>query len=202
MTSLPFTGFKRIAQTFAALAFAALLAGCAHPIVVQAENTPDRVEANLIQKKVAYAMTDADRAKQVTTQGGGGDKVSYYPYRDLEKSLRDTLRSVYTDVAVVPSATDANAVRDAGAVLVFTPQINTTSNSPSPFTWPPTEFSTEFVCKVTDATGAEVAQLRVTGQGVAEFSEFKSNFSLAANRAGTDATSKLGAAIRNNPRLR
>ena len=180
----------------------AVLAGCAHPIVVTAEKTPERVEAQLIQKKVAYAMNDADRAKEVTTAGGGGDRVSYYPYRDLEKAVRDALRSVYADVVVIRSATDAHAVRESGAALVFTPEINTTSGSPSPFTWPPTTFTSEIACKVTDASGQEVTRLVATGAGNAEFSEFKSNFSLAANRAGTDVASKLSAEIRAHDKLR
>jgi hypothetical protein len=147
-------------------------------------------------------MTEADRGKQVITPGGGGDRVSYYPYRDLEKTLRDTLRSVYADVVIVASAADAKAVRESGASLVFTPEITTTSSSPSPFTWPPTQFGTEIVCRVTDLEGQEVTRLRVNGTGNAEFSEFKSNFSLAANRAGTDAAEKLSAEIRANPKLR
>ncbi|CAN7657572.1 hypothetical protein LJR130_005072 [Variovorax sp. LjRoot130] len=186
----------------AATAVVAVLAGCAHPIVVSAEKTPERVESQLVQKKVAYAMTDADRAKEVTTEGGGGDRVSYYPYRDLEKAIREALRSVYADVIVIRSAADANAMRDSGVALVFTPEIKTTSGSPSPFTWPPTRFTSEIACKVTDASGQEVASVRAAGSGNAEFSEFKSNFSLAANRAGSDVASKLSAEIRANDKLR
>jgi hypothetical protein len=192
----------RIARIAAAVTFIAVLAGCAHPIAIQAEKTPERVETNLAPKKVAYAMTEADRGKQAITPGGGGDRISYFPYRDLEKAIRDALRSVYTDVIVVPTASDANAVRESGAALVFTPEIVTTSSSPSPFTWPPTVFGTEIICKVTDATGQQVSTVRVSGSGNAEFSEFKSNFGLAANRAGTDAAAKLSAEIRNDPKLR
>lgn len=192
----------RIARIAAAVTFIAVLAGCAHPIAIQAEKTPERVETNLTPKKVAYAMTEAERAKQVITPGGGGDRISYFPYRDLEKAIRDALRSVYADVVVVPTASDANAVRESGAALVFTPEIVTTSSSPSPFTWPPTVFGTEIICKVTDATGQQVSTVRVSGSGNAEFSEFKSNFGLAANRAGTDAAAKLSAEIRNDPKLR
>ncbi len=192
----------RIVRVAAAATFIAVLAGCAHPIAIQAEKTPERVETNLAPKKVAYAMTEADRGKQAITPGGGGDRISYFPYRDLEKAIRDALRSVYADVVVVPTASDANAVRESGAALVFTPEIVTTSSSPSPFTWPPTLFGTEIICKVTDATGQQVSTVRVSGSGNAEFSEFKSNFGLAANRAGTDAAAKLSAEIRNDPKLR
>jgi PBP1b-binding outer membrane lipoprotein LpoB len=39
----------------AALATAALLAGCSHPITMITETAPPRSVAHLIQKKVAYA---------------------------------------------------------------------------------------------------------------------------------------------------
>lgn len=191
----------KLSRIAALIAFIAMLAGCAHPIAIQAEKTPERVEATLTQKKVAYAMTEVDRNKQVITPGGGGDRVSYYPYRDLEKGMREALRSIYLDVVVVTSATDTNAVRESGALLVFTPEIITISSSPSPFTWPPTQFTTEIVCKVTDASGLEISRIRVIGTGNAEFTEFKSNFGLAANRAGTDATAQLSKAIRTEPKL-
>lgn len=199
MKSTPFVRWGRIA---AGAALIALLSACAHPISVAPQKTPERIETQLIQKKVAYAMTDAERGKEVTTPGGGGDKVSYYPYRDLEKAIRDALRSVYQDVVVVRSAKDAAAVRESGAALVFTPEIKTSSSSPSPFTWPPTKFSSEIVCTVTDAGGQEVTKMSATGNGAAEFDEFKSNFSLASQRAGTDAAARLADAIRSDAKLR
>lgn len=192
----------RIGRLAAALAFAAVLVGCAHPISMNAETAPERVESKLIPKKVAYALSDAERGKQVITPGGGGDRVSYFPYRDLEKSIRDALRAVYQDVVVVKSATDAEAIKTSGAALVFTPEIKTDSSSPSPFTWPPTIFKTEIACTITDATGAEVTRVKAVGNGVAEFSEFKGNFGLSASRAATDVTAKLAEEIRSNEKLR
>jgi len=191
----------RLGRLVAAAALVALLAACAHPISINAQETPARVEAQLIQKKVAYAVSDADRKKEVITPGGGGDRISYYPYRDLEKGMRDALRSVYQDVVVISSAADKAAVQESGAALIFKPEITTTSSSPSPFTWPPTQFSTDISCVVADATGAEITKLQVQGSGVAEFSEFKSNFGLAAQRAGTDVAAKLAEEIRKNGQL-
>jgi len=192
----------RIFRIATALAFVAVIAGCAHPITMNTDTAPERVDSMLIQKKVAYALSDTERSKQVITPGGGGDRVSYFPYRDLEKSIRDALRAVYVDVVVVKSATDQNAVKDSGASLIFTPVIKTTSSSPSLFTWPPTIFTTEIICTVTDATGVEVTQISATGNGVAEFSEFKGNFGLSAKRAATDASEKLSQEIRSNTKLR
>lgn len=192
----------QIARLAAAAAVVAILTGCAHPISMSTDTAPARVESTLIQKKVAYALSDAERGKQVTTPGGGGDKVSYYPYRDLEKSIRDALRAVYQDVVVIKSAADAKAVADSGATLVFTPEIKTTSSSPSPFTWPPTVFTTEISCTVTDTSGVEITRVRAIGNGVAEFSEFKGNFGLSAKRAAEDVSTKLSQEIRSNEKLR
>ncbi len=193
---------SRIARLFGAVVFTAVLVGCAHPISMNAEKAPERVESTLIAKKVAYAMTDADRGKQVTTPGGGGDKVSYFPYRDLEKSIRDALRAVYQEVVVVKSATDSEGIRSAGVEMVFTPDIKTDSSSPSAFTWPPTVFTTEIACIVTDASGQEVGRVQAVGNGAAEFGEFKNNFGLSASRSATEVAAKLAEQIRGNGKLR
>jgi hypothetical protein len=186
----------------AALATAALLAGCSHPITMITETTPPRSVAHLIPKKVAYVMTDAQRDQQVTTAGGSGDRVSYYPYRDLEKSIRDALRAVYRDVIVLRTAGDAKVNEAAGVSLVFTPQIKTDSSSSSWVTWPPTSFTAEVACVVSDAAGAEVTRLRATGNGTAEFGEFNGDYGLAARRAATRLTSQLSSEIRRNEKLR
>lgn len=190
------------ARTAAAVALAAMLAGCAHPITMITETAPPRSPAYLVPKKVAYVMTDAQRDQQVTTAGGSGDRVSYYPYRDLEKSIRDALRAVYRDVVVLRTAGDARSNEAAGVSLVFTPRIATDSSSSSWISWPPTNFTAEVACVVTDAAGAEVTRVRATGNGTAEFGEFKGDFGLAARRAATRLTAQLSSEIRKNEKLR
>jgi hypothetical protein len=185
-----------------AAATAALLSACSHPITMITETAPPRSVAHLVPKKVAYVMTDAQRDQQVTTAGGSGDRVSYYPYRDLEKSIRDALRAVYRDVVVLRTATDAKANEAAGISLVFTPQIKTDSSSSSWLTWPPTSFTAEVACLVTDASGAEVARVRAVGNGTAEFGEFKGDYGLAARRAASRLTSQLSSEIRRHDKLR
>lgn len=64
-------------------------------------------------------MTEADRAKQVTTEGGGGDKISYFPYKDLEKGIRDALKSLYRDVVLVRSPSDFEAFKRDGVGIIF-----------------------------------------------------------------------------------
>jgi len=194
--------FPSIARLACAVALAALLAGCSHPITMITETAPPRSLAHLVPKKVAYVMTDAQRDQQVTTAGGSGDRVSYYPYRDLEKSIRDALRAVYRDVVVLRTAGDAKANEAAGVSLVFTPQIKTDSSSSSWITWPPTSFTAEVACVVSDAAGAEVARVRAVGNGTAEFGEFNGDYGLAARRAATRLTSQLSSEIRRNEKLR
>jgi hypothetical protein len=138
---------------------------------------------------------------QVTTAGGSGDRVSYYPYRDLEKSIRDALRGVYRNVIVLRTAGDAKANEAAGVSLVFTPQIKTDSSSSSWVTWPPTSFTAEVSCVVSDAAGAEVTRVRATGSGAAEFGEFNGDYGLAARRAARQMTSQLSSEIRRNAKL-
>ena len=188
----------RLLLAFAAVA---LLAACAHPITMITEAAPPRSMAHLIPKKVAYVMTDAQRDLQVTTAGGSGDRVSYYPYRDLEKSIRDALRGVYRNVIVVRTASDAKANEATGVSLVFTPQIKTDSSSSSWITWPPTAFTAEVSCVVTDAAGFEVTRVRAVGNGAAEFGEFNGDYGLAARRAARQMTSQLSSEIRRNEKL-
>lgn len=183
------------------LAGIALLGGCAHQIAINPIDTPTRAEAALSPKHAAYVLNDADRAQQVYTPGGGGDKVSYFPYRDLEKSLRDALRAVYRDVVVVKSATDATAIQANNVAFVFKPAITTASSSDSLLTWPPTRFTINLECVVTAPDGTALARFRVTGEGQAEFSEFKNDFGLAGRRAASDLSEKLRQAIKDNPAL-
>lgn len=185
-----------------AAALIALLAACAHPIGISPLETPVRNETSLNPKKVAYVMTDADRAREVTTPGGGGDKVSYFPHRDLEKAIRDALRAVYADVFVIKSATDTEAIKAFDVSFVFSPEITTTSESPSPFTWPPTKFGIDMTCKVTDPDGKLLTQVRAQGNGAAEFSEFVKDFGLAGRRAATLVSEQLKQEVMSNPQLR
>ena len=185
-----------------ATALLALLTACAHPIGISPLETPVRNEAGLNPKKVAYVMTEADRAREVITPGGGGDKVSYFPYRDLEKSIRDALRSVYADVFVVKSASDREAIASFGVSYVFSPGITTSSSSPSPFTWPPTQFAIDLTCEVSDTEGKPVTSVKAQGKGTAEFAEFKSDFGLSGRRAAAQLSEQLKQQVLADTKLR
>lgn len=57
-------------------------------------------------------------------------------------------------------------------------------------------------CSVSDAKGKNVASVIVSGDGAAEFSEFKSDFGLSARRASTDLGNNFAAAIRKQEAIK
>lgn len=187
-----------------ALFLSALLAGCAHPIAISPDVAKIEPEVNTpqIKKSVGYFIIPGARETEFTTPGGGGDKVSYKPYRDLETSLYSMLSNVFTSVNLMNSATDKEAIDKYAITLVVTPQIATSSSSPSAFTWPPTRFSVTLTCTVYDPQGKLVASKVVTGEGHAEYDEFKSDFPLAARRASLDAMKKMQTLLLSSPELR
>jgi len=194
----------RMIKFLASLAAFAALAGCAHPIVV----SPDiaRIERDAasqpIKKDVAYYIADDVRNREVITPGGGGDKVSYVPYRDIETAFYKMLTNVFGNVTKLKSPTDADAIKKNNIAYVITPTMVTNSSSPSPFTWPPTQFYVELSCDVTDASGKRVMFTKVLGEGKAEFDEFKSDFSLSGKRGTQDALLKMQRALLDAPELR
>ncbi|CAB3648653.1 hypothetical protein LMG24238_00974 [Paraburkholderia sediminicola] len=190
----------------------ATLAGCAHDITISGDPASltatsttaatSTAQTQPINKTVGLVITDELRAKEVVTPGGGGDKVAYKPYRDLELPIYVELSQVFSNVVKLNTVPDEATVQSKSLAYVVTPTISTTSSSPSLLTWPPTDFSVTLVCTVTDPSGKLVTKKEVTGNGHAEFGEFKRNFGLAAQRATIDAVQKLQAAMQDSPELR
>lgn len=179
------------------------LFGCAHPIAMNPDlNSIKSTNANSIQKSVGYHIPDSAKALEVTTAGGGGDKIRYFPYRDLEPGFYKALSEVFSNVSRIQNPKDTAAIAKSGISFLITPEITTLSSSDSPFTWPPTQFTVSLVCTITDAQGQPVQVVRVSGYGVATFDEFKSNFALAAVRASNNALNLLIAALNDMPQLR
>ena len=167
------------------------LTGCAHPVSL----APDVSKimgsgANKIDRKVGLVVTDEQRRFQQTTPSGGGDKVSYLPYRDLESGLYVALSENFAGVTRVAGVNDPKVAADGLALLVL-PAIATTSFSPSLVTWPPTVFTVAVTLSVVDLRNKPVTEIKVQGEGRAEFAEFKTDVSLAAKRAAEDALKKL-----------
>lgn len=189
--------------TLALLLSSALLFGCAHPITMNANLDAVKAEGVArIDKQVGYHIAEADRAREVTTPGGGGDKVSYFPYRDLEAGFYKALSEVFKGVTKIADPADAKALQANGIALLIKPEITTTSFSPSLFTWPPTIFTVALSCTVTDPQGRQVKVVQVQGEGRAEYAEFASDFSLASKRASQDVLTKLVKALAQDPDLR
>lgn len=179
------------------------LFGCAHPIALNPDLASIKTDnAAVIEKSVGYHISDAAKALEVTTAGGGGDKVRYFPYRDLEPGFYKALSEVFSNVTKIQNPKDAAAIAGSGIAFLITPEITTLSSSESPFTWPPTQFTVNLACTITDAKGQPVQVIRVSGYGVATFDEFKSNFSLAAVRASNHALKLLISALNESPKLR
>lgn len=194
---------KRLLALLLLAILSVVMTGCAHPITMNpdlAKISGDK--AAVINKSVGYHISDAAKALEVTTGGGGGDKVRYFPYRDLEPGLYKALGEAFARVSKIQNPADAAAVASSGIALLITPEIKTISSSESVFTWPPTQFTVDLTCTVTDPLGQQIDVIRVSGYGQATFDEFKSNFSLAAVRASNNALSLLVKALTDSPKLR
>lgn len=195
--------FCRITFLFLGMAFALALGGCAHPISMAPNLEAIQLAGDkpVLDKKAGYYMAATAKTLEVTTPGGGGDKVRYFPYRDLEPGLYKALGTVFREVTKIANPADAAEIRSSGIHFLITPEITTNSSSESLFTWPPTVFTVTLVCQIKDAQGATLDSLQVEGRGQAEFSEFTSNFSLAAVRASDDALAKLIVALGKSPAI-
>jgi hypothetical protein len=174
------------------LALPALVAGCAHPIVI----TPDvtRLDARGIKPidaNVGYFIGPDDRDRQVVTPGGGGDTVAYYPYKELEPGLFRVLSNVFRRAYPLASTNDAAMLSAKDISFVLIPSIKTDSSSESVFTWPPTKFRVELSCRAVDRGGQVVWDGRVVGDGEATYEEFVTDMPLAARRASLSALTAL-----------
>jgi hypothetical protein len=177
-----------------ALVVASILSGCAHSLNISPNMAKIEREASAqprSKQSVGYYIPADIRSLEVTTPGGGGDKVSYSPYRDIETAFYKMLTNVFDNVTKLNSLNDAEAIGKNNIGYVITPEIITNSSSSSAFTWPPTKFSVELTCKISDTTGKSINTKKVVGEGHAEFDEFKADFSLSARRASEDALLKM-----------
>lgn len=181
----------------------AVLSGCAHDIAI----SPDisRIErdagSSQIKKSVAYYIPEEARSKSVTSPGGGGDKVTYRPYHDIEAGFYKMLSNVFENVTVLKSPDDADAIAKNNVSYVIRPEITTSTGSSGILTWMPTEFSVDMTCSIDDAAGKPVASKTVNGQGHAEFEQLKSDFALAGKLAAQDALLKMQKALLEIPEL-
>lgn len=178
-----------------------VVTGCAHPIVISPDISkiePDG-SGKTIQENVGYYIVE-DRDKEVITSGGGGDKVRYKPYKDIETGFYKMLSNVFKSVSVLKSDKDTLISKNAINYIISL-DVSTNSSSSSMFTWPPTMFGVNLNCNIKDKTGRNITSLLAVGEGRAEFDEFKSDFSLAGKRASQDALMKMQHLLQNAPEL-
>lgn len=186
-------------KVFVAGAAVVFLSGCAHSIKVEPDLTNiDHGFGTFTQSKVnvGYYIPPKLISLEVTTPGGGGDNVSYYPYRDIKPGFRKMLSNVFSGVVEMPFPPDYSRATQQGLDYIIQPQMVTSSGSTGFFTWPPTDFSVDLTSKVRNANGKLIASPRVVGVGTAETSERMQDHGIAGKRAMEDALSKMQIAIK------
>lgn len=194
----------RLIKSLFILVFAYFLTACAHNISLSSDlsKMSSVPENQKINKNVGYFIASDLMTKEITTPGGGGDKVSYFPYKDIETGFYQALSNVFVSVTKLKSINDVEANTKYALKLIIQPTITTTSSSSSVLTWPPTKFNTELICRFTDLAGNLIFETTVIGNGVAEFDEFKKDFSLSARRSTEAMLNQLQTALINSPELR
>ncbi|AMO95555.1 putative lipoprotein [Collimonas fungivorans] len=194
----------QITKLLSVAAITFVLVGCAHPLTIN----PDVSKIGLsttdqpIKKNVAYYIPDTMRSKEVTTPGGGGDKVTYSPYRDIEVGFYKMLSNTFSSVTKLSTKNDKDAIEKNKIDYVITPDLLTNSSSSSALTWPPTQFSVDMTCDINDASGNLLFSKKVAGEGHAEYDEFKKDFSLAGKRATEDVLVKMQRTLLDTQELR
>jgi len=168
--------------------------GCAHPISIKPKIAMlERADssANRIDSKVGLYIPPASRSTEVTTAGGGGDNVRYFPYRDIEIGFQKILSNVFNDVAIIPCVPAPKDGAGSAIDYIIIPEIITTSGGSGFFTWPPTSFTVDLTSSIRDGEGKPLSTLRVVGVGSAETSERLFEHGIAGRRAMEDALSKM-----------
>jgi Short C-terminal domain len=185
-------------RAFVSATALAMAAGCAHPIKVapdvakleRVSTTAPRLTAN-----VGYYIPPEVSSVEVTTAGGGGDNIRYYPYTDIEPGFEKMLSNVFTGVVKLNSMTDLPGIARGGTDYILQPVIVTSSGGSGLFTWPPTNFTVDLTCNVRDTSGTLLASPRVVGTGSAETGERLREHGIAGERAMGDALTKMQAAL-------
>lgn len=192
----------RAIRIAAAVALLALLGACAHPITITPDVASIAASKPSVQKNAVFVIPTEDRDREVTTGGGGGDQVRYFPYRDIESGMFQILSSIYAKVTLLRTTTDKSLLDASKASYVFLPTLATESSSKSLVTWPPTDFAVTITYKVQDPAGKAVYDNSVQGKGQATFDQFRRERGLAGRLAVEDALKKFKAQVEAAPELK
>ena len=182
----------------AAVVSVLLVAGCAHPIDVApnlAELDRSSITTPRIPANVGYYIPLTASSTEITTPGGGGDNIRYFPYRDIEVGFQRILSNVFASAVRLASVNDPSDVSRNGIEYVIIPDLVTTSGGSGFFTWPPTSFTVDLTSNIRDKEGKMITSLRVVGTGSAETSERLSEHGIAGRRAMEDALLKMQASL-------
>ena len=180
-------------------------AGCAHTIKIVPDQTvlTPHPEAEAIDKRVGYFISAENLAKVVTTSAGGGDRVKYLPYTDIETGFSRVLSNVFMEVVAVKDINDINFTWENKIDIVFVPVIETESWSRNIFFWPPTDFSVTIQCVALDRNGTEIWETSVHADGgLIAVSVILGEHGLAGRRATENALQKLQLELEKASELR
>ncbi len=181
-----------------ALTVLGILTGCAHPMMISPDSSKLVINdaSQTSPKKVAYYIPEELINLEVRTPGGGGDNVTYKPYKDLESGIYKVLNNVFSNVTKLKTTHDVSDTID----YVIHPKLITHSSSDSLVTWPPTSFKIELTCTIQNPQGQILFTKTVVGEGSSQYNEFKQDFSLSGKRAAEDVLLKLQSELLTLPR--
>jgi hypothetical protein len=189
---------KYIKILFAGLMVITLF-GCVHSIVISPKT--EKIERELgslpkIKANVGFFISADSSKKEVSTPGGGGENVRYFPYKDLETAYQLMLLNVFDKVIKLKSVGEQNELSKEGIKFVLEPVLVTTSRSTEIFTWAPTNFTVDLTSNIRDASGKIIGNPRVVGNGHVDFNlEMGGDYGLAGRLAMEDALLKMQRAL-------
>jgi len=134
---------------------------------------------------VGYVISSQDMNREVITPGGGGDKVSYFPYKDLDYSLSRSLERIFSGARRLEQISQVDNNLDMH--LVLEPKITTDSSSSSFMFWPPEIFTITLNCDAYDRMKNRIFTATGTGHGNATPQDWRADFGIAGKRAMEDA---------------
>jgi hypothetical protein len=143
-----------------------------------------------IQGTAGYYITPTMREKEVITPAGGGDRVRYTPYKDIERGFADVLDNVFAGVKPLDSNVSPS-INNNSVDYVVSLEINTDSSSASMFTWPPTWFGVSLETEIVNTETKKKTTITAKGEGNAKYSEFIRDKGIAGKKASQDALNNL-----------
>lgn len=185
---------KFIKALFAVMVVSSLF-GCAHQIAISPNtakierqpSSPPKIKANV------GLILSADLSNiEITSPGGGGDSVRYFPYRDIEAAYQIMLLNVFEKVTKIKSTDEIKGLPKEDIKFIIEPTIVTNSGSTGFFTWAPTNFTVDLTSNIRDLTGKTIGNPRAVGNGQVDFIlDMNGDYGLAGRLAMEDALLKM-----------